>query len=96
MNDNQEPKYIVTRSPKSVGIGLILTLFLGPLGLLYATVRGGIIMIIIDAILTGLGLLTLGLSLFITVPLVNFICMIWAYLSIKRYNEDLFAGKLNV
>ena len=96
MSENQEPKYIITRSPKSLGIGLILTLFLGPLGLLYATVRGGIIMIIIDTVLAIVGLLTLGFSLFITIPLVNLICMIWAYVGIKRYNEDLMSGRLDV
>ena len=96
MSENQEQKYIIARSPKSIGIGLILTLLLGALGLLYATVLGGIVMIIVDTVLAFIAILTLGLSLFITVPIVNLICMIWAYFSIKRYNEDLFSGNLNL
>lgn len=36
---------------KSVPIGLLLTVFLGPIGLLYATLRGGIIMIIIGIVI---------------------------------------------
>lgn len=90
------PTYIVAQSPKSLGIGLIATLILGPIGLLYVTVRGGIIMIIVDIILAFVGLLTLGFSLFITVPLINLICVAWAYVGIKRYNEALMSGRLNI
>lgn len=39
---------------------------------------------------------SLGFSLFITVPLINLICVVWAYVGIKRYNEALMSGRLNV
>lgn len=98
MSENQENnrQYVITRSPKSIGLGLILTLVLGPIGLLYATVSGGIIMIIVDSIFALVGLFTLGFSLFVTIPIVNLICMIWAYVKIKKYNEALFSGNLEV
>ena len=96
MNENQNRQYVVTRSPKSVGLGLILTLVLGPIGLFYATITGGVIMAIVDTIFAIAGFMTLGISLFITVPLVNLICMVWAYKAITSYNEKLFNGNLNV
>lgn len=92
----QQPQYIIARSPKSLGLALILTLVLGPIGLLYATVSGGIIMIVVDTIFAVVGLLTLGFSLFVTIPIVNFICMIWAYVKVKKYNQDLLSGNLNI
>ena len=103
MNENQnlppnvqgEQKYIIARSPKSMGIGLMLTLLFGPIGLLYATISGGIIMIIVDSVFALIGLFTFGFSLFITIPTVNLICMAWAYVKINKYNAELLSGKLN-
>ena len=92
----QQPQYIIARSPKSLGLALILTLVLGPIGLLYATVSGGIIMIVVDTIFAVIGLLTLGFSLFVTIPIINLICMIWAYVKVKKYNQDLLSGNLNI
>lgn len=39
------PSHVIVTPTKSVGIGLLLTLFFGPLGLLYATVRGTLLLI---------------------------------------------------
>ena len=36
--------FLVTKSPKSVGIAILLTFLLGPIGLFYASVSGGLIM----------------------------------------------------
>ena len=94
MSDNQQ--YIVTRSPKRLGIGLILTFFFGPIGLFYATISGAIIMLIIDAIFAVIGFLTFGYSLVITAPLVNVVCMVWAYLKINSYNKALMDGALKI
>lgn len=93
MSDNQ---YIVMKSPKSLGIGLILTFFLGPIGLFYATISGAIIMFIIDAIFAVIGFFTLGYSLIITAPLVNLVCMVWAYVKINSYNKALMAGAMRI
>lgn len=95
MNENKNRQYIIARSPKSVGLGLILTLLLGPIGLFYATISGGVVMFIVDAAFALFGFMTLGFSLVVTVPLVNVICMIWAYKAIVQYNADLFDGNLD-
>lgn len=94
MSDNQQ--YIVMKSPKSLGIGLILTFFFGPIGLFYATISGAVIMLIIDAIFAVIGFITAGISLVVTAPLVNLVCMIWAYLKIKSYNRDLINGAMRI
>ena len=46
-----QPQIIIAKSPKSVGIARILTLLFGPLGLLYSTVKGGLILIVVGAVL---------------------------------------------
>jgi hypothetical protein len=94
MSNNQQ--YVVMRSPKSLGIGLILTFFFGPIGLFYATISGAIIMLIIDAIFAVIGFLTLGYSLIVTAPLVNLVCMVWAYVRISSYNKALMAGAMRI
>ena len=38
--------YIVVRAPKSVGVAILLTLLFGPLGMLYSTVPGALIMLV--------------------------------------------------
>ena len=38
---------VVVQQPKSLGLAIALTIFFGPLGLLYATVKGGLIMIMV-------------------------------------------------
>ena len=55
-NSEKNVQVIVTRSPKSVGIGLLLTFLFGPIGMLYATVWGGLLMMV-------------GLGLFFTWPI---------------------------
>ena len=57
--------------PKSVAVAFLLAFFFGPLGMLYSTVVGAIIMLIISLIAA---FLTCGFSLLVTHP----ICCIWA------------------
>lgn len=42
------PFHVVVRLPKSVGAALVLSFLLGPLGLLYASIKGGLIMLAVD------------------------------------------------
>lgn len=69
---------------KSVGVSLILTFLFGPLGMLYSTVLGAIIMFFVDIIV---GFLTFGLGLFFTQP----ICMIWGAIATHNYNKRLMS-----
>ena len=65
---------------KSMGMGILLTFLFGPLGLLYATVGGGIVMIILTIVV---GIITLGLG-FILGWLIS---IIWAAVSISSHNS---------
>lgn len=81
------PKQIVVRSTKSVGLSIILTVLLGPLGMFYSTITGAIIMLIISGIV---GILTLGYGIVVTHP----ICVIWGALAAHSYNKNLLAGSI--
>jgi ABC-type transport system involved in cytochrome bd biosynthesis fused ATPase/permease subunit len=55
-------------------------IFLGPIGLFYATVVGALVMLVITVII---GFVTFGFGLFI--PYV--ICVIWAIIAVNSYNN---------
>ncbi|MEP7162119.1 MAG: hypothetical protein ABI746_13630 [Dermatophilaceae bacterium] len=78
---------IVAGAPKSVGIALLLTFFFGPLGMLYSTVTGAVVMVLVNLLV---GLLTYGFGLFLTWP----ICMIWAATAASSRNAR--AGTVRV
>lgn len=68
-----------------MGIAIVLTLLFGPLGMLYSTILGAIIM----GIATLLAIVfTAGLGLIVTWP----ICLIWGAMAVKNYNDRLRAG----
>ena len=83
---NLQPQTVVTTSTKSMGVAIILTVLFGPLGMLYSTIPGGIIMFIISSIVA---LLTAGIGLILTWP----ICIIWAAAATSSYNKKLFQGQ---
>lgn len=76
----QQPQYIVVKSNKSVGMALLLTFLFGPLGMLYSTIAGGIIMLVISIII---GAITFGFGLLFTWP----ICMVWAAVAANNQNK---------
>jgi len=39
--------FIITKTPKSIGIAILLALLFGPIGLFYATISGAILMIVL-------------------------------------------------
>ena len=86
---NVQPQYVVAQPTKSIGIGIVLTLLFGPIGLFYASISGGIIMLIIGGILNFFGLLLMGFGVLFTWPLTCLVCAIWSYFSISRYNAAL-------
>ncbi len=81
-NSDKNVQIIVTRPTKSVGIGLLLTFLFGPIGMLYATVWGGLLMMVVNLVV---GIATFGIGLVITWP----IQLIWVVLSIRSYNKKL-------
>ena len=77
-------KTIVIGNTKSVAIALVLTFLFGPLGLLYSSVLGGVVMFVVSGIVA---VFTLGVGLLVTWP----ICMIWAAVAANRYNARMTA-----
>lgn len=73
---------IILRAPKSQGIGLLLTFLLGPIGLLYATTLGGLILAPLAFVI---GIFTFGLGALITWP----VAILWSILAISLHNRKL-------
>jgi len=73
---------VIVRMPKNVGLSVVLSLLFGPLGMLYSTVGGAIVMMIVTPIVA---IPTLGVGLFITQP----ICAIWAASATNTYNKKM-------
>jgi hypothetical protein len=76
---------IIVREVRSVGIALLLTFLFGPLGMLYSTISGALIMIVVSVVL---GIFTLGLSLFVTWP----ISMVWGAMAASSHNQRVLSG----
>lgn len=73
---------IVVGKAKSVGTAFILSFFFGPFGLLYASVTGGIIMIILYIPIL---IITLGIGALFIHP----ICAVWAIIAANQANASL-------
>ena len=69
-------------STKNVGLAILLTVLFGPLGMLYSTISGAIIMIIVSVVI---GAVTAGLGFIITWP----VCIIWAAVAANSYNKQI-------
>jgi hypothetical protein len=81
-NATQQQTIIVIGKPKSVAVAILLTLFFGPLGLLYASVAGGIVLIILGVII---GIVTFGFGLIV----VWIASIIWAVIAANNTNKKL-------
>ncbi|MDO5615709.1 MAG: hypothetical protein Q4G16_05940 [Cruoricaptor ignavus] len=77
---------IIIKDKKSVGLSLLLTFFFGPLGMLYSTVTGAIVMFFISA---AIGFITLGFGFFLTWP----ICMIWGAIAASNHNSKIISRR---
>jgi hypothetical protein len=74
------PAIVLTK--KIVGISIILTVLLGPLGMFYSTIGGAVVMIFVSLFVA---LFTLGIGLLITWP----ICIVWGAAAASAYNNKL-------
>lgn len=81
-NDSARPNTIIIRAPKSQGLGLLLTFLLGPIGLLYATTLGGLILAPLDFVI---GIFTFGIGALVTWPL----AILWSIIAISLHNHKL-------
>lgn len=68
---------------KSLAGALLFSIFFGPVGLLYATSVGGIIMIIV-------GFVVICSRLIVPIILMWLICNVWSVVAVNRYNRKFF------
>lgn len=80
--NRHDKQTVIIKERKSIGLSLLLTILFGPLGLLYTTVSGAIIMFVVSLIIF---IITFGFGVFFTWP----ICMIWGVLAAKNYNSKI-------
>ena len=73
---------VIVKAEKSMGVTILLTILFGPLGMLYSTITGAIVMIIVNVVVA---IVTLGFGLLITWP----VCIIWAAVATNKYNKNL-------
>jgi hypothetical protein len=85
MSVPQTAKPVVVVTPKSMGISILLTFLFGPLGMLYSTIPGAIVMMVVSGIVL---VTTAGLGFIITWP----ICIVWGAVATSSYNKKLMAG----
>ncbi|NUQ12988.1 MAG: hypothetical protein HUU26_11805 [Gemmatimonadaceae bacterium] len=78
-------RVVVTVNSKSIGVAIVLTVLFGPVGMLYSTVPGALIMMIVSAVV---GIFTLGFGLLFTWP----ICIVWGVMAANAYNKQLLTG----
>ena len=76
----QQTIIVVGQDKKSPVLAFFLTFFFGPLGLFYASITGGIVMLILDIFVA---IFTFGIGLLFT----NIICVIWAMSAVSKYNK---------
>jgi hypothetical protein len=100
----QQARHVIVTPVKSIGVSILLTILLGPLGLFYASVMGALILILGIPVLgaalaavalpgahdasAALGFLTLVLAY---AALVWPTAVIWGALAVRSYNRKLVA-----
>jgi zinc-ribbon domain len=73
---------VAMRAPKSVATAVILGLLFGPFGLFYASVAGGIIMLI------G-GVIAVAATYGVAAPFVWITCAVWGAIAASNYNRAI-------
>lgn len=72
---------------KNVAVAIILCVVLGPVGLLYASFWGGVVMSLI-------GIIVVSNKFAFPIVLCWMICCMWAVRSVEKYNRALFQVSL--
>lgn len=99
--------HVVVTPTKSVGIQILLILFLGPLGLFYSTVKGALVMLlgvpVVGVFVAALGAASAHASqggsvmavlggFAIMIPVMWIGSFIWGVAAVKSYNKKLLGG----
>ena len=94
MQAQPQAQMVVVQTPKNMILALLLAALFGPLGLLYATIPGGLIMLcVFIVLLVILTIFTLGLGFFLPFFIVSPTCVLWAYMATEKHNERLMNGQ---
>ncbi len=99
----QHPQVIIAaQQGKSLGIALALTIVFGGFGLLYASVKGAMILLFIDLVafvgcFSALGSMDFsGSQVCMMIIILSWpVSIIWSWYAVKKYNENLRNGKIN-
>lgn len=89
-NTNPTTIKVINVQEKSLLVAFLLTLFLGPLGMLYSTIIGGLIMIAVYLVIIGLSVVTLGMATVLFLP-AWIICIAWGMIAAKNRNRMIAA-----
>jgi hypothetical protein len=102
-----QPTHLVVTQTKSVGIAILLTLFLGPIGLFYATIRGALFVMFGVPFLFTVGAIAFGamasngsaggaIGVLAMIPLCMVtmwvLSLVWAVTAVNAYNQRLLGG----
>lgn len=82
MQSIEQGKFQTSLPLKSLAGALLFTVFLGPIGLLYASSLGGIVMLVIAFIVACS-------KFFVPFALVWLGCSVWGVLAVNRYNNKI-------
>ncbi len=75
----QAPSVVVAVAPKSMALAIVLAAFFGPLGMLYSTVTGAVVMFLASIAVASV---TFGIGLIFMWP----ICIVWAAVAASQAN----------
>ena len=81
---------LILTQTKSVGLSVVLTFLFGGFGLLYATIGGGVLMLVLETVAWIVTFLTLGLG-FVFVFIVHIASLVWAIVAINTHNKKLIS-----
>lgn len=79
---------VISVQEKSLLVAFLLALVFGPLGMLYSTIAGGIIMIGVYLLLIGLSVVTFGMAAPL-LALAWIACIVWAMLAAHSRNRTV-------
>lgn len=82
MDRLNRPAIALAAPHKNVGLAVLLSLLLGPVGMFYSTVGGALVMMFFGGLFVAV---TLGAGIIFVIP----ICMIWAGSSASSHNYRL-------
>lgn len=83
----EKDNFVLVRPFKSMAVAILLALFLGPIGLLYSSFLGGVIMAIIVFIFIAATSANPGVQPLVWVAWL--VCPFWAVLASGRHNKKL-------